>query len=175
LAKAYGIDHWFKMDMSIVRGLSYYTGIVFEGFYKHGELKKALLGGGRYDTLTSMYKPSCNYGCVGFGMGDVVILEVLMHLGKLPDNTYTIPYCIGAYNDELYEVAVNIAKQLRDTGKAVDVCGKLGFKHVLAYGDKIGAERVIMVAGEWKEGLLVVKNLRDQSPQKTMTLAELLE
>ena len=75
-AKAYGFDDWLIFDASVVRGLAYYTGIVFEGFDRKGELR-AICGGGRYDKLLSLYgSPEVVPAC-GFGFGDCVIMELL--------------------------------------------------------------------------------------------------
>lgn len=54
VAEAYGFADWILFDASVVRGLAYYTGIVFEGFDRKGELR-AICGGGRYDKLLSLY------------------------------------------------------------------------------------------------------------------------
>jgi histidyl-tRNA synthetase len=174
LLRAYGIDRWFQFDASIVRGLSYYTGIVFEGFFKLGTLKKALVGGGRYDNLTKSYSSSSKLTAVGFGMGDVVIMDVLGELGKLPDFTRRVPYCIGAYNDELYREALCLTKKLRDRGEKVDLCTKTTLKQIFAYADKIGAEKLVLLApAEWDQGCVIVKNLRDGSGQLTVSVENL--
>ena len=52
LARGYGFEEWLVFDASVVRGLAYYTGVVFEGFDRSGELR-AIFGGGRYDNLLS--------------------------------------------------------------------------------------------------------------------------
>lgn len=174
LLAGYGIDRWFQFDASIVRGLSYYTGIVFEGFFKLGTLKKALLGGGRYDNLTKSYSSSCNLTAVGFGMGDVVIMDVLAELGKLPDFSRRVAYCIGAYDDDLYREALSLAKRLRDRGEKVDLCTKTSMKQIFTYADKIGAEKLILLAPEeWRQDRVIVKNLRDGTDQKTVEVDDL--
>ena len=74
-----GVAEWVDFDMSIVRGLAYYTGIVFELFDAKGELR-AICGGGRYDNLLgSMGGP--DLPALGFGMGDVVLTELLRDRG----------------------------------------------------------------------------------------------
>ena len=76
---------WILFDASVVRGLAYYTGIVFEGFDRKGELR-AIAGGGRYDRLLALYGgDKCQIPMAGFGFGDCVIVELLKELGKLPD------------------------------------------------------------------------------------------
>ncbi|EER13996.1 histidyl-tRNA synthetase, putative [Perkinsus marinus ATCC 50983] len=76
LARNYGIDDWLVFDASVVRGLAYYTGIVWEAFDRKGELR-AIAGGGRYDRLLSLYGAPSEIPCVGFGFGDCVIYELL--------------------------------------------------------------------------------------------------
>src|SRR6185369_11337666 len=80
--QALGIADWVKLDLKIVRGLAYYTGIVFELFDAKGELR-AICGGGRYDTLLSSLG-SVDLPALGFGMGDVVLTELLRERGLLP-------------------------------------------------------------------------------------------
>lgn len=71
------------LDRSLARGFDYYTGMVFEIFSSNTELKRALLGGGRYDNLTGLFSDEPVSG-VGFGMGDVSLLDLLESTGKLP-------------------------------------------------------------------------------------------
>ena len=71
--KARGLDGYLKVDLSIVRGLAYYTGVVFEIFDKKRSLR-AVAGGGRYDTLVStLTNGKTDLPAMGFAMGDVVI------------------------------------------------------------------------------------------------------
>jgi histidyl-tRNA synthetase len=82
-----GLDvlDWVTIDLKIVRGLAYYTGIVFELFDAKGELR-AICGGGRYDTLLQSLGGT-DLPALGFGMGDVVLAEVLRDRGLLPSKT----------------------------------------------------------------------------------------
>merc|ERR1719171_2242255 len=82
LLDAYGLRDWAVLDLSVVRGLAYYTGIVFEGFDRSGELR-AIFGGGRYDKLLSTFGAD-DLPAAGFGFGDAVIVELLKATGKLP-------------------------------------------------------------------------------------------
>ncbi|HVH39897.1 MAG TPA: ATP phosphoribosyltransferase regulatory subunit [Gemmatimonadaceae bacterium] len=79
---ALGASDWVKLDLSIVRGLAYYTGIVFELFDAKGELR-AICGGGRYDTLLKSLG-GVDLPALGFGMGDVVLGELLTARGLWP-------------------------------------------------------------------------------------------
>ncbi len=76
-----GDEGWLKLDLSIVRGLAYYTGIVFELFDRSGEFR-AIAGGGRYDTLLESLG-GADMPALGFGMGDVVLGELLRSKGLM--------------------------------------------------------------------------------------------
>jgi histidyl-tRNA synthetase len=96
----------------VVRGLAYYTGIVFEGFDRTGGIPRAICGGGRYDKLFSTYGardiPSC-----GFGFGDCVIMEILEDKKLLPSFAPKIDDIILAFNEELRPAANELAMALR--------------------------------------------------------------
>jgi histidyl-tRNA synthetase len=77
-----GVLDWVTIDLKIVRGLAYYTGIVFELFDVKGELR-AICGGGRYDTLLQSLG-GVDLPALGFGMGDVVLAELLRDRGLMP-------------------------------------------------------------------------------------------
>ena len=79
---SYGISDWVKFDGSIVRGLAYYTGSVFEVNDRKGKFR-AICGGGRYDTLLSTLGGK-DLPATGFGFGDMVIMELLKDKGLLP-------------------------------------------------------------------------------------------
>ena len=80
-----GVLEWVTIDLKIVRGLAYYTGIVFELFDAKGELR-AICGGGRYDNLLQALG-GVDLPALGFGMGDVVLAELLRDRGLLPSKT----------------------------------------------------------------------------------------
>merc|ERR1712072_177598 len=86
-AGAAGFADWLEFDASVVRGLAYYTGIVFEAFDKTGGIGRAIAGGGRFDKLMSTYGGKTDIPAVGFGMGDVVLKEILEAKRLLPDFT----------------------------------------------------------------------------------------
>ncbi|XP_068473341.1 histidine--tRNA ligase, chloroplastic/mitochondrial isoform X2 [Phaseolus vulgaris] len=86
LAEKTGFSKWLQFDASVVRGLAYYTGIVFEGFDREGKLR-AICGGGRYDHLFSTFGADDIAAC-GFGFGDAVIVELLKEKGLFFVNLY---------------------------------------------------------------------------------------
>ncbi len=81
-AAALGVADWIQFDLTIVRGLAYYTGIVFELFDAVGEFR-AICGGGRYDTLLASLG-GVDLPALGFGLGDVVLGELLRARGRMP-------------------------------------------------------------------------------------------
>lgn len=160
LLKIYKVDDWVAFDASIVRGLSYYTGLVFEGFSKNGVLKRALCGGGRYDNLLSSYGSSTPIPAVGFGVGDVVITEILKDLDILNEQEPTIDYCIIPFKG-MYKEALEVAAKLRTT-KSVIVYHDGGKVHKgFEYANKMNALYAILVApDEYAKGGVQVKDLR---------------
>lgn len=160
LCEAYGIEDWIQFDASVVRGLAYYTGIVFEAFDRKGELR-AIAGGGRYDKLLETFGGDPT-PAVGFGFGDAVIVELLKERNVLPSFEKSgIDYVVFAMNDGLYPYAVVVAMALRRAGKSVDVIleGRKP-KWVFKHADRLGASYCIVVGDdEVAKGEISVKDL----------------
>jgi len=119
LAKIYNLENILEFDISVIRGLSYYTGIVFEGFdAAHGF--RAIFGGGRYDNLLTSIggKPQT---AVGLGFGDVVIAEILSDLGRFDEVNQSAEYAVAYMDDEQKDTAVKVAMKLRSKGNSVDL------------------------------------------------------
>jgi histidyl-tRNA synthetase len=179
LAKLVNIDEWLIFDMSIVRGLSYYTGLVFEAFFKNSDIKRSVCGGGRYDNIMQTYGHNERIPAIGFGFGDVVILDVLGEMGLLPKFTSDVDYVVIPFNDSLYFAAVMVSEMLRDKGKNVITYGKGGKRgDAFNYADKVGTDKVIFVApDEWTKDCIVVKHLRKDSKdnQQIINLKEYVD
>ncbi|KAJ7972359.1 Histidine-tRNA ligase [Quillaja saponaria] len=105
-----------QFDASIIRGLAYYTGIVFEGFNRKGKLR-AICGGGRYDRLFSTFGADDVPAC-GFGFGDAVIME---DKGLLPELSLQVENIVCALDLDLQGAAAMVATILREKGKSVDL------------------------------------------------------
>jgi histidyl-tRNA synthetase len=160
LLEAYGIAGRVRFDASVVRGLAYYTGIVFEGFDTGGRLR-AICGGGRYDRLIeSLGGPTLP--AVGFGMGDVVLLELLAELGRLPELPRGVDDVVVPLSEAERAVAIGIASRLRAEGRSVELLlGATRLKRALAHADRIGAARVVLVGEtEAARGVARVRDLR---------------
>ena len=113
-----GDASWLRVDLSIVRGLAYYTGIVFELFDRSGEFR-AICGGGRYDTLLASLGGS-DQPALGFGMGDVVLGELLRAKGLMRATETRADYWISGDDAVPLERIMREAARLRGDGRAVE-------------------------------------------------------
>lgn len=159
LLAAYGVTDLVDFDASVVRGLAYYTGVVFEAF-DAGRSLRAVCGGGRYDRLLeTLGGPSIP--AVGFGFGDVVIAELLADDGKLPAPPRGLDDVVCALGEAQRPAAIALARRLRAEGRAVElVLGDTRPKRVLADADKSGAARVWLLGpDEAARGVVRVRTL----------------
>lgn len=109
---------WLQFDLSIVRGLAYYTGIVFELFDRSKEFR-AICGGGRYDNLLDAIGGAA-LPALGFGMGDVVLTELLRARKLLPATDPSVDYWLTADDDVLVTTVMSEAGRLRAAGFSVE-------------------------------------------------------
>jgi histidyl-tRNA synthetase len=159
LLDAYGLGDWVVFDASVVRGLAYYTGVVFEAFATEGDLR-AICGGGRYDRLLeSLGGPSIP--AAGFGFGDVVILELLSDRGLLPELGRQVDDVVFAFGDDQRRAATRVATDLRAQGRRVElVLGSPKPKRALADADRAGAARIWLLGpDEVQRGVAKVREL----------------
>jgi histidyl-tRNA synthetase len=160
--EALGLSHFVQFDPSIMRGLLYYTGTVFEAWEVGGEIRRSILGGGRYDNLLSDVGGD-SLPAVGFAMGDVVITLLLEKYGLLPTDldVNPAPVLVTVFDEERQLASLQLATKFREAGLNVVVypeATKLGKQ--FKYADRIGA-RVTLVLGpdEVEKGQVTVKNL----------------
>ena len=115
-----GLGHFVKVDYHIIRGLAYYTGVVFEAFDLKGEFR-AIAGGGRYDNLIKLISGGkVDLPAIGFGMGDVVLTELLRSRGKLPAFTAGLDVFVVIEDESLRAESLRVIQQLREAGRAVE-------------------------------------------------------
>jgi histidyl-tRNA synthetase len=155
----FGLDGFVEPDFKIVRGLAYYTGPVWE-IFDRGRSLRAVAGGGRYDQLiASLGGP--DLPALGFGMGDVVLRELLDERGLLPVaparvEAYVVPIGAGQVS-----AARQVVARLRARGVAVDApygAPKIG--KALKQADAAGARRAVIVGpDEWARGAVKIKDL----------------
>ena len=119
LAEVYGIADRLVFDISVIRGLSYYTGIVFEAFDTERKFR-AIFGGGRYDSLLTTIGGAPT-PAVGLGFGDVVVVEVLKELLGETAAAEKRGVVIGYMFPEQREAATRLARALREKGECVDL------------------------------------------------------
>ena len=162
--EALELSHFVQFDPSIMRGLLYYTGTVFEAWEVGGEIRRSILGGGRYDNLLSDVGGD-SLPAVGFAMGDVVVTLLLEKYGLLPKDldVNPAPVLVTVFDEERQLASLGLAAKLRSAGLKVVVypeAAKLGKQ--FKYADRIGA-KVTLVIGpdEAENGQVTVKNLID--------------
>jgi histidyl-tRNA synthetase len=159
LLDAYGVADRVAFDASIVRGLAYYTGIVFEAFDADRKLR-ALCGGGRYDRLVeTLGGPSIP--AVGFGFGDAVIEELLIDKGLVPECPRELDAMVFAFGETERTAAIRTASALRERGQSVELAlGDMKLKRALADADRAGARRFYMIGpDELARGEVAVRDL----------------
>lgn len=117
---ARGLGNFVKVDYHVIRGLAYYTGVVFEAFDKKGEFR-AIAGGGRYDNLVKLIGGGkVDLPALGFGMGDVVLLELLKARGLLPKFNAAIDVFCLIEDEALRSDTLRLVQDLRSAGCAVE-------------------------------------------------------
>jgi histidyl-tRNA synthetase len=172
LAGAMGFADYLRFDSGVVRGLSYYTGAVFEGFDAERKFR-AIFGGGRYDNLfgdmTGAARPA-----VGMGFGDVVIAEILIELKGLAPAKPKVEVCVGMFDASLSRDAARMAAELVAAGIQTDLAfsaGKPG--KFFSYADRRGARFTVFLApNELRDGAAAVKEMAS-GEQTTVPLAQL--
>ena len=159
LCESYGITRWLTFDASIVRGLAYYTGSVFEAHDRDNELR-AICGGGRYDRLLSTLGGK-DLPATGFGFGDMVILELLRVKGLIPHLPSGNEDIVIPLDKGMRPAAMAVASRLRASGRAVDlVLDDKRMKWAFRHAERTGAQRLVMVMPEeWQAGKVRIKNL----------------
>ncbi|GAB4543882.1 MAG: histidine--tRNA ligase [Anaerolineales bacterium] len=158
---ALGVREYVKFDPNIMRGLLYYTGTVFEAFETSGSVKRAILGGGRYDNLLADVGGQPLSG-VGFAMGDVVMGIVLQEQGLVPPFVPSpAPVLVTVFDESLLRESFALAAELRAGGlNVLCVPEPMKLQKQFKFADKMKA-RVALTIGpdEAAQNLAAVKNL----------------
>jgi len=160
---ALGVGDWVDFDLSIVRGLAYYTGKVFELFDAKGEFR-AICGGGRYDDLLSTIG-GVDLPALGFGMGDVVLTELLRARDLLPSAELGTEYWIAAEDDSLLPEVMTVAGRLRAKSRSVEYALKSQtLARQLKTASTAGVKNVVLLRrDDYANGNVTLKTLADGS------------
>jgi histidyl-tRNA synthetase len=176
---ARGLKDYVKIDYHVIRGLAYYTGVVFEAFARKDKELRAIAGGGRYDNLVKLISGGkADLPALGFGMGDVVLLELLQASGLLPKFNAALDVFCLIEDESLRDASLKLIHDLRAVGLAVD------YSLTPAKSDKqfkraqeLGAARTVKLdrhqAGELSAKIKHLKTRQEKSVPLADTLAEL--
>ena len=172
LMETAGYKNYLQFDISIVRGLSYYTGAVFE-VNSPEKQHRAICGGGRYDSLLSTYGGE-TVPAVGFGFGDVVVLDVLKELKRFPELPRKLDYTIIPFANEQIGTALKIAAELRLQGSTVDCNFSMKkMKKMMQQAHESGAAKAILLfPDELSDDKVVIRDmqLHEQKPVRITDL-----
>ncbi len=174
--EALGVSEYVKYDPNIMRGLLYYTGTVFEAFDTSGSVKRAILGGGRYDNLLADVGGQPLSG-VGFAMGDVVIGIILQEKGLLPEfNPTPADVLVTVFDETLLTKSFALSAQLRKAGiNTIAFPEPAKLQKQFKFADKMKMKLALVLGpDEEAQGLVVIKNLKsgDQAQIKQEALIE---
>jgi histidyl-tRNA synthetase len=171
-----GLDvlEWVKFDLKIVRGLAYYSGIVFELFDKAGEMR-AICGGGRYDSLLKIVGDT-DLPALGFGMGDVVLSDLLRERGLMPSSVLGPDvWLAGTDSGDRSSARVRqVATQLRRAGVSVEYSLRpLSLNSQRSAAKQAGVSFVVALptAAEteaaWCEAEVPIHSFEDKEPRRS--------
>ncbi len=173
---SYGVAEMCRLDLSVYRGLAYYTGLVFEAFDSEGELR-ALFGGGRYDDLVGLFG-NREVPAVGFAFGYSPTVELLKREQLWPLSEVETDVYVLTASETVRDEALEYASQLRSEGLTVqtDLTGR-GFGDQLSYADSIDAERVLIVGErDLEDGKVTLKHMdsgREELVERDAVVAHL--
>lgn len=161
--EAMGLAEFVEVDLSIVRGLAYYTGTVFE-LFDAGRKLRALAGGGRYDTLLQALG-GVDLPALGFGMGDVVLAELLKDRGLVPPRPAAVDVFVAAATPDDQPHVLRLAHELREAGFAVEYAlTHQPLSKQLRLADARNARFAVVIGPEERaRGEVVVRDLATKS------------
>lgn len=171
----YGIADCVEFDPSIVRGLLYYTGTVFEVWDPTKRFTRAIMGGGRYDKLVETMGGQ-PLSAVGTAISDVVIEEMLAQQGKMPNLTRQLDVFVARYSADERRQSIEIAQTLRqaDLTTELGILGNSLDKQLKAANNSGARFAVIIAPSELERGEVNLKDLQKRS-QQTVKIEELAQ
>ena len=168
---AMGLADFVEIDLSVVRGLAYYTGTVFE-IFDAGRTLRAICGGGRYDNLLDAVG-GVELPAVGFGMGDVVLGELLKDKGLAPSDVSSVDVFLAFITEEDLPHVLSLAHRLREAGLRVEYAlSPQPVGKQLKLADARHARLAVVVGpDERARGELMIKDLRHGSQESVSLLS----
>lgn len=171
-----GMNNICEFDFSVIRGLDYYTGTVFEVYDKDVNNNRAMFGGGRYDNLVNLFVEDANVSGIGFGFGDVTLENFLVSHNLIPELKTNMPKVLITRFPEIpYTEYVKVANLLRENGisAAVYTETKKLAKQMKYAADEKYDYAIIIGEDEIKNGTVVLKDL-SKGENKPIKLEELV-
>jgi histidyl-tRNA synthetase len=169
-----GLGEFVEVDLTIVRGLAYYTGTVFE-LFDAGRTLRAICGGGRYDGLLAALG-GVDLPALGFGMGDVVLAELLRDRGLVPTDVSSIDVFLAAVTEADLPFVLSLAHEIRDAGlRAEYALGTQAVGKQLKLADARNARFAVVIGPDDRaRGEVMLKDLAGKG-QEGVPRAEVLE
>ena len=172
--ESYDVADMCKFDLSIVRGLAYYTGLVFEAFDAEGELR-ALFGGGRYDELVGVFGDR-DVPAVGFAFGYSPTVELLKKEDRWPLKEIETDVYVLTVSDSVRDIGLEYARELREKGLKVETdLSSRGFGSQLSYADEMNTKRVLIVGERDLENDEVTMKHMDTGEEETLEKENVIE
>lgn len=172
--EAMGLSEYVKYDPGIIRGLDYYTGVVFEAWDVGGD-GRAVLGGGHYANLIGDVGGE-PLGGVGFAMGDMMITVLLEKYGKLPPaETFEKTVYVTVFDEDCLTDSIRFATELRRQGiNALCYPGSPKLQKQLKNADRLGVRFVVVIGpDESAAETIALKDLK-QGVQEVLPRSEAL-
>jgi histidyl-tRNA synthetase len=171
---SFGLGGFAAFDAGLVRGLAYYTGLVFELWDRKGELR-AICGGGRYDDLLAALG-GVDLPALGFGMGDVVLGEILRERGLVPKPSPAVEDYVVYVSEQERDLALRVVRALRSRGRKVgfDYGGRSVGRQFKA-ADRAGATRVFVLGPDEVARDAVVVRSMEAGSEEEVRLSRLLD
>jgi len=163
--EAMGLGGFVDVDCSIVRGLAYYTGTVFE-LFDAGRSLRAIAGGGRYDHLLQALG-GVDLPALGFGMGDVVLAELLKDRGLAGPGRSNVDVFVASVTEDDVSHVLRLAHELRDAGMRVEYAlAHQALGKQLKLADARGARFAVVIGPDDREkGEVMVKDLEAKTQE----------
>jgi len=171
-----GVGQYCEIDHSIVRGLAYYTGVVFEVHEFLSQELRAIAGGGRFDNLLSDFGGP-QVPATGMGMGDCVLEILLRKKNKLPKeiDKRHLDYFVAFVDAQFFEETIRVAMKLRRAGLTANFSyGPAGLSKQLKQASAQQAKKCVIIGEEFKNNQLVVKDM-STSQQKVVSEKDFFE